>query len=243
MSERRPSTVLCLSPPTSRTPDTVRETFELASEDLDIALANAVRTIQLRRDAREENGWVPVQPVDQVLRTQFEAAEASPPSIEELGEIRDRSRLLEVTLDQEHGEIVVRLTDEGEAVTEPDTGDVRSSGSDLHDELLFAVERELSRQGFDVTVFTQDGSEKPDGRAVHPDCEHIFDIEVESTTVDKPVKILRNFQRAQDAGHVRCSSSPPLKTVMTNCRLLLVLRISSLHQSTNSSPGCPIIHV
>ncbi|TYT60999.1 conjugal transfer protein [Natrialba swarupiae] len=190
------------SPPTSRTPDTVRETFELASEDLDIALANAVRTIQLRRDAREENGWVPVQPVDQVLRTQFEAAEASPPSIEELGEIRDRSRLLEVTLDQEHGEIVVRLTDEGEAVTEPDTGDVRSSGSDLHDELLFAVERELSRQGFDVTVFTQDGSEKPDGRAVHPDCEHIFDIEVESTTVDKPVKILRNFQRAQDAGHV-----------------------------------------
>ncbi|WP_152419800.1 ATP-binding protein [Natrialba hulunbeirensis] len=190
------------SPPTSRTPDTVRETFELASMDIDIALANAVRTIQLRQDTREENGWVPVQPVDQVLQTQFEAADASPPSIEELGEIRGRSRLLEVTLDQEHGEIVVRLTGEGQAVTKPDTGDVRSSGSDLHDELLFVVERELSRQGFDVTVFTQDGSEKPDGRAVHPDCEHIFDIEVESTTVDKPVKILRNFQRARDAGHV-----------------------------------------
>ncbi len=190
------------SPPTSRTPDAVRETFELVSEDIDIALANAVRTIQLRQDVREENGWVPVQPVDQALRTQFEAADASPPSIEELGEIRDRSRLLEVTLNQEHGEIVVRLTDEGEAVTEPDTGDVRSSGSNLHDTLLFAAERELSRQGFDVTVFTQDGSEKPDGRAVHPDCEHIFDIEVESTTVDKPVKILRNFHRARDADHV-----------------------------------------
>ncbi|WP_243645339.1 ATP-binding protein [Natrarchaeobius chitinivorans] len=190
------------APPTSRTPDTVRETFELASEDLDIALANAVRTIQLQQDAREENGWVAVQQVDHALRTQFEAADASPPSIEELGEIRDRSRLLEVSLDQDHNKIVVRLTDEGEAVTEPDTGGVRSSGSDRHDELLFTAERELSRQGFDVTVFTQDGSEKPDGRAIHPDCDQIFDIEVESTTVDKPVKVLRNFQRARDDSHI-----------------------------------------
>ncbi|NGM71332.1 ATP-binding protein [Natronolimnobius sp. AArcel1] len=190
------------SPPTGQTPSTVRETFELGSDDLDVALANAVRTVQHQQGVREANGWVPVQLVDQTLRTRYEAADASPPSIEELGEIRDRSRLLEVTLDQDTGEIVVRLTDDGEAVTEPDTGDVRSSGSELHDELLIATKRELSQEGFDVTIFTQDGSEKPDGRAVHPDCEAIFDIEVESTTVDKPVKVLRNFQRAREAEHV-----------------------------------------
>lgn len=189
-------------PPSGRTPDSVSETFELESEDLDIALAKAVRTVQLRRNVREKNGWVPVQPVDQVLRNQFEIANESPPSLETLGEIRKRSRLLEVTLQDGGSEIVVRLTDDGETATRSDTGDVRSAGSDTHDDLLFVAERELSQYGFDVTVFTQDGSEKPDGRAVHPECNRIFDLEAESATIDKPVKILRNLERAREAGNI-----------------------------------------
>ncbi|RKD87988.1 ATP-binding protein [Halopiger aswanensis] len=190
------------SPPPSQTSEAVQDAFDLESADLDEALAHAVRTVQLQREVRDENGWVPVQPVDETLRSRYDAVDASPPSIEELGEIRERSRLLEVTLEQDSAEIVVRLTETGEEKTELETGDVRAAGNETHDELLETVERTLSQYDFDVTIFTQDGSEKPDGRAIHPDCEHIFEIEVESTTIDKPVKILRNFQRAHDAGHI-----------------------------------------
>ncbi len=190
------------SPPSSQTPEGVREEFELPTDELDVALARAVRTVQLRNGVQDENGWVPVQPVDETVRTQYEATTESPPSIAELSDIRERSRLLAVTLEQETSEIVIRLTEDGEAVTEPETGDVRSAGGDAHDTLLYAVEDLFSRQGFDVTIFTQDGSEKPDGRAVHPDCEDVFDIEVESATVEKPVKVLRNFQRARNAGNI-----------------------------------------
>ncbi|MCU4975035.1 primase-like DNA-binding domain-containing protein [Halobacteria archaeon AArc-m2/3/4] len=188
-------------PPSSQTSEAVRETFDLPSADIDVALARAVRTVQLQRGVRDENGWVPVQAVDETLRTQYEAANESPPSIEELGDIRERSRLLEVTLEQEDSEIVVRLTADGETATEPETGDVRSAGSETHDELLYTVEQTFSQHGFDVTIFTQDGSEKPDGRAIHPDSAHVFDLEAESATVEKPVKVLRNFQRAHNAGH------------------------------------------
>ncbi|ELY41613.1 primase-like DNA-binding domain-containing protein [Natronorubrum sulfidifaciens] len=190
------------APPSSQTPETVRSEFELPTDELDVALSRAVRTVQLRHGVQDENGWVPVQSVDKTVRTQYEAATESPPSIAELSDIRERSRLLQVTLHEETSEVVVRLTDDGKAVTEPDTGDVRSAGGETHDALLFAVEDLFSQQGFDVTIFTQDGSEKPDGRAIHPDCEDVFDIEVESATVEKPVKILRNFQRARNAGNI-----------------------------------------
>ncbi|MWV38819.1 conjugal transfer protein [Natrialba sp. INN-245] len=189
-------------PPSSQTPATVRDEFDLPTDDLDVALATVIRSVQLQKGVREENGWVAAPGVDLKLRKRFEAVDADPPAITELGQIRERSHLIEVTLDSERNDIVVRLTDEGEAVAEPDTGHVRAAGGDEHDAILLDVERVLAEHGFRITVFTQDGSEKPDARATHPDSEHVFDIEVESTTPENPVKVLQNLKRAHDAGHI-----------------------------------------
>ncbi|WP_317175902.1 conjugal transfer protein [Halomontanus rarus] len=190
------------TPPSSHTPETVRDEFDLPTDDLDVALATVVRSVQLQEGNRDENGWVAAPDVDLELRNRFEAVNEDPPSIGELGEIRERSHLIDVTLDSERNDIVVRLTDEGEAVAEPDTGHVRAAGGKEHDATLFEVERVLSEHDFRVTVFTQDGSEQPDARATHPESESVFDIEVESTTPENPVKVLQNLKRAHEAGHV-----------------------------------------
>ncbi|WIV68789.1 conjugal transfer protein [Natrialbaceae archaeon AArc-T1-2] len=194
--------VMTDAPPSTQTPTAVRDEFDLPADDLDTALATVIRSVQLQERVREENGWIPVPDVDSELRRRFEAVDADPPAIAELGDVRERSHLIEVTLDSERNDIVVRLTEDGEAVAAPDTGHVRAAGGEKHDAALLDVEQLLSEHGFAVTVFTQDGSEKPDARATHPDSEHIFDIEVESTTPENPAKILQNLKRAHEAGHI-----------------------------------------
>jgi len=158
-----------------------------------------VRSLQLREGCREENGWVPVEAVDEELRRLFEEVDAEPPSYEELADIRERSRHLDTTVDIDADQIRIRLTDAGEDVASPETGGVQAAGGNDHDAALLQIETELSELGFTVSILAQDGSEKPDAKATHPDCNATFAIEVETTTPENPAKVLTNLRKAQES--------------------------------------------
>ena len=164
-------------------------------------LAAAVRAVQLRESVRSTNDWVDTTAV-----------------VEELGR---RQSLIEDTLEYDEGDLPrvwrassrldvategaetsIRLTEEGERVVAPDTGEVQAAGSHKHDTALQQVEVELTALGFTVSILTQDGSEKPDARATHPDFAEAFAIEVETTTPGKPAKVLTNLRKAQQAGEI-----------------------------------------
>ncbi|WP_188884535.1 ATP-binding protein, partial [Halarchaeum grantii] len=186
--------------PTTQTPEELGEVLDVADGELDVALAKVVRSVQLRTRSREGNDWVAVETVDDELRRLFEDADADAPTYEELSSIRQRSRFLETTVDMDADELVIRLTNDGEDVATPETGSVQSAGSEKHDTALEQIEQELTAQGFTVSILTQDGSEKPDARATHPDFEEPFAIEVETTTPENPAKVLVNLRKAQDEG-------------------------------------------
>ena len=151
--------------PTTQTPAAVREVLSVTDDKLDVALAKVVRSLQLRDGVREENGEVGVEQVDQELRRLFEDVEIDPPSYDELADIRKRTRFLETSVDLDVDEVVVRLTAAGEDVATPDTGGVQAAGGSGHDDALLQIEEELTTLGFTVSILSQDGSEKPDGRA------------------------------------------------------------------------------
>nr|WP_152421669.1 primase-like DNA-binding domain-containing protein [Halogeometricum pallidum] len=188
--------------PQTRTPTELDEVLSVADDDLDSAIAKVVRSLQLRNGCRDDNGWVTVETVDDELRRLFEDVDAEPPSYEELADIRERSRYLETTVDIDADEIVIRLTEAGEDVATPETGDVQAAGGSDHDEALLRIEEELTTLGFTVSILPQDGSEKPDARATHPDLDERFAIEVETTTPETPAKILTNLRKAQEAGYI-----------------------------------------
>ena len=188
--------------PQTKPPAELDEILSVTDDDLDVAIATVVRSLQLRNECREENGWVNVEAVDEELRRVFEDVDAEPPSYEELADIRERSRHLDTTVDIDADEIIIRLTDAGEAVATPDTGSVQAAGGSDHDEALLQVEEELTTLGFTVSICSQDGSEKPDARATHPDREETFAIEVETTTPENPAKVLTNLRKAQEAKEV-----------------------------------------
>lgn len=98
--------------------------------------------------------------------------------------------------------MVISLTERGEEAVTPDTGEVRSAGKDGHDDAVFDAEAALVNAGFEVTIVTQDGSEQPDALATYPDHEEQFAVEVETTTPDKPNKILANLRKAQQADQI-----------------------------------------
>ncbi|SFL66974.1 hypothetical protein SAMN04487950_4545 [Halogranum rubrum] len=197
------------SQPTATTPDELGELLDVHTDDLDVAIAKTVRSVQLRNGVRDDNEWVNVETVDETLRELYERVDAEPPAYEELTEIRKRSRLLDTTVDIDADELIVRLTEAGEIEAEPDTGDVRSAGGSDHDDALLEIEQALSPLGFTVSILTQDGSEKPDARATHPDLETPFAIEVETTTPEYPTKVLTNLKKAQ------AESTVPLFVVRT----------------------------
>jgi len=188
--------------PTTQTPAALREVLSVTDDKLDVALAKVVRSLQLRDGVREENGEIGVEQVDQELRRLFEDVEIDPPSYDELADIRQRTRLLETSVDIDVDEVVVRLTAAGEDVAAPDTGGVQAAGSSGHDDALLQIEEELTTLGFTVSILSQDGSEKPDGRATHPDLKETFAIEVETTTPENPAKVLTNLRKAQQAGEI-----------------------------------------
>jgi len=187
---------------TASVPAELDEVLSIESDDLDVALAKVVRSRQLRDGCREENGRVGVEAVDEDLRRLFEEVDADPPSYEELADIRERSRHLDTTVDVTADEIQIRLTDAGEDVATPETGGVQAAGGNDHDTALLQIEEELTELGFTVSILAQDGSEKPDARATHPDVDDRFAIEVETTTPENPAKVLTNLRKAQDAGDI-----------------------------------------
>src|SRR6056297_1821126 len=188
--------------PTTQTPAALREVLSVTDDKLDVALAKVVRSLQLRDGVREENEAIAVEQVDQELRGLFEDVDIDPPSYDELADIRQRTRFLETSVDLDVDEVVVRLTAAGEDVAAPDTGGVQAAGGSGHDDALLQIEEELTTLGFTVSILSQDGSEKPDGRATHPDLKETFAIEVETTTPENPAKVLTNLRKAQQAGEI-----------------------------------------
>ena len=187
--------------PTERTPEAVRELLGSRGRDLDQVLASVIRIVQMRVGVAEENGWVPVEDVDAELRACYDAADVDddPPGYGTLADIRKRSRLIDVDLDSQAENVVVRLTEAGAETVSIATGDVRAAGGDRHDDLLGQIEEAMTPLAFTVAVQEQDGSEQPDATAFHPDFDVEFNIEVETTTPDKPAKVLANLRRAQEA--------------------------------------------
>ncbi|WP_459190900.1 type IV secretory system conjugative DNA transfer family protein [Halosimplex sp. J119] len=187
---------------TTSTPADGHDVLDIASDDLDGAIAKVVRSLQLREGCRDENGWVAVEAVDDELRRHFDDVDAEPPSYDALADIRERSRYLDTTVDIDADELRIRLTEAGEEVAMPDTGGVQAAGGSDHDAALRQIEEELTALGFTVSILAQDGSEKPDARASHPDVADRFAIEVETTTPENPAKVLTNLRKAQEAGDI-----------------------------------------
>ncbi len=164
-------------------------------------MAEAVRAVQLREGIRDENGWVDVVDVDEELSIRLKN---SHPDIEyaddDLPEVRDASPLIDVEL--QDGDIVARLSEEGEAEVQPKTGGVESAGGSDHDAVLVETEQALTERGFSVDILKQDGSEQPDAIATHPDHDVVFNIEAETTTPDRPAKVLQNLKRAHDTDRI-----------------------------------------
>jgi hypothetical protein len=164
-------------------------------------MAEAIRAVQLREGVREENGWVDVTAVDEELSIRLENSQTDIDyEYEDLLDVRESSRLIEVELQDD--DIVTRLSDDGETEVQPETGAVESAGGADHDAVLMDTEWALTERGFSVDILEQDGSEQPDATATHPDHDVVFNIEAETTTPDRPAKVLQNLKRAHDAARV-----------------------------------------
>jgi hypothetical protein len=197
-------------------PDALVRTLQLGSDGVDDLLAVMTRYVQLQHGVRTENGWVPVRDVDELLESWYdvtlpedEADRATDgddaltvPTRADLAEIRNRSPLFELSIDTDRDVTQIRLTESGQATAASETGTVQAAGSDAHDGALRAVERILTRQGYLVAPVRQDGGERPDAWAFHPEAEVPLAIEIETTTHTKPTKVLTNLCRAQEQGAV-----------------------------------------
>jgi DNA helicase HerA-like ATPase len=154
------------------------------------------------KTGRDANVWIATEDVDAEIEAYFERVEGdvSPPNQETLGDVRERSQLFEMQLDDEH-QPIVRLTAMGEKTVTIETGSVRASGGEGHDTALEHIHAALTDHGFHVQVFEQDRSDMGDAQAFHPDDEATYAIEAETTTPDNPRKVLKNLRRAQEDGH------------------------------------------
>ncbi|MFC6732371.1 MULTISPECIES: TraM recognition domain-containing protein [unclassified Haladaptatus] len=167
-------------------------------------MAEAIRAVQIREGVRADNGWVDVTTVDDELIVRLESADEDHPNLNvdpvDLPDIRDTSRLIETDIDLQADTVVTRLSDAGEDAARPETGAVRSAGDTAHDALLADAETILTEHGFSVSIIEQDGSSQPDATATHPEFETDFAIESETTTPERPAKVLQNLSRAHEAG-------------------------------------------
>jgi len=164
-------------------------------------MAEAIRAVQIRERVRSENGWVDVTTVDEELAVRLENSQFDIDyEYEDLPDVRESSRLIEVELQDD--DIVTRLSDDGETEVQPETGAVGSAGGPDHDAAIIDAERALTERGFSVDVLEQDGSEQPDATATHPDYDVVFNIEAETTTPDRPAKVLQNLKRAHEADRI-----------------------------------------
>lgn len=71
-----------------------------------------------------------------------------------------------------------------------------SSGGEKHAELLAEAKEHLEeREDVHVNLLYQDSEDKPDGHVTLPDGSTAH-LEAEASTLTRPVKVLRNYQRA-----------------------------------------------
>ncbi|ELZ24374.1 hypothetical protein C477_01100 [Haloterrigena salina JCM 13891] len=107
-----------------------------------------------------------------------------------------------IEVDLKGDDIVTRLTEDGETIVQSETGAVESAGGTSHDAVLMDAETALTERGFSVEILEQDGSEQPDATATHPNHDVVFNIEAETTTPDRPAKVLQNLKRAHEADRI-----------------------------------------
>jgi hypothetical protein len=167
-------------------------------QPLDVAMARAVRAVQLSNEIRETNGWVSVEAVDEELLSRVEDESIEAQGYETLPEVREASPLIEVDLPDEESSVRCRLTDEGEQAAKADTSTSPTGGGEHHDTVLESVEQSLAAAGFSVKVLDQTGESRPDAIATHADLDRELQVEVETTTHVRPAKILSNLRKAQE---------------------------------------------
>jgi hypothetical protein len=167
-------------------------------QPLDVAMARAVRAVQLSNETRETNGWVSVEAVDEELLSRIEEGTIEAQGYETLPEVREASPLIEVDLPDGGSSVQCRLTDEGEQAATPDTSTSPTGGDEHHDTVLEAVEQSLAAAGFSVEVLDQTGASRPDAIATHSDLDRELQVEVETTTHVRPAKVLSNLRKAQE---------------------------------------------
>jgi len=165
---------------------------------LEVAMARAIRAVQLSNEVRETNGWVSVEDVDEELLSRIEEGTIEAQGYETLPEVREASSLIEVDLPDGASSVQCRLTDEGEQAATADTSTSPTGGGEHHDSVLGAVERALATAGFSVEVLDQNGESRPDAIATHSDLDSELQVEVETTTHVRPAKVLTNLRKAQE---------------------------------------------
>ena len=165
---------------------------------LEVAMARAIRTVQLSNEVRETNGWVSVEAVDEELLSRIDGSTIEAQGYETLPDVREASSLIEADLPDGASAVQCRLTDEGEQAAQADTSTSPTGGGEAHDSALATVERALVTAGFSVEVLDQNGDARPDAVATHSDLDTEVQIEVETTTHVRPAKVLANLQKAQE---------------------------------------------
>jgi hypothetical protein len=165
---------------------------------LEVAMARAIRAVQLSNGVREANGWVSVEDVDEELLSRIDEASIEPQGYETLPDVREASPLIDVDLIDDASSVQCRLTDDGEQAAMADTSTSPTGGSEQHDSVLKTVERSLATGGFSVEILDQTGESRPDGIATHPDLDCEVQVEVETTTHVRPAKVLANLRKAQE---------------------------------------------
>ena len=169
---------------------------------LEVAMARAIRTVQLSNEVRETNGWVSVEAVDEELLSRIDESTIEAQDYEALPDVREASSLIKVDLPDEASAVQCRLTDKGEQAAQADTSTSPTGGGDAHDSALETVERALVTAGFSVEVLDQNGDARPDAVATHSDLDTDIQIEIETTTHVRPAKVLANLRKAQDHDRV-----------------------------------------
>jgi len=112
-----------------------------------------------RTPARQTAGWTSSPSTRNSTRLENSQAEIDY-EYEDLPDVRDASRLIDVEL--QDGEIVARLSDDGETEVQPETGTAaRSAGGMSHDAVLMDTETALTERGFSVDILEQDGASNP----------------------------------------------------------------------------------
>lgn len=170
-------------------------------QSLDVTMAQVVRTVQISEGVRDENGWVPVTVVDTELLERVDADELDHRGYDVFPDVRESSPLIDIKLHDETSSVLCRLTADGEVAAKPDTSSP-TGGGEKHDRVLFAIEEILDAAGFSMQVLDQNGHNRPDAVATHPEVDPTFNIEVETTTHTRPAKILTNLTKAQEADRI-----------------------------------------